>query len=138
MIKVLFYDINKINDDNLKIAVIVSKYKNKWIFVQHKERKAWELPAGHREKNETIYQTAQRELWEEAGAKNFELEEICDYSVTSDHSISYGRLFYAKINGLEPLPNFEIKKINFFQTIPKNLTYPTIQKILFNKILSIS
>ena len=58
--EVKFYD--SINDELLKYAVIISKSNNKWVFCKHKERSTYEVPGGHREEKETIYETAVREL----------------------------------------------------------------------------
>jgi len=45
--------------------------KNKKVFLIHKEKtNEWLLPKGHMEENETIEQTAEREVFEETGYKN--------------------------------------------------------------------
>ena len=68
MLEVNFYE--RVDDKRLKFAVIISKTDNKWIFCKHKERDTYEIPGGHREENETIMETARRELMEETGAVN--------------------------------------------------------------------
>ena len=50
MIEVKFYD--DIDDILLKFAVIISKANGKWVFCKHKERDTYEVPGGHREKDE--------------------------------------------------------------------------------------
>jgi hypothetical protein len=52
MIEVKFYDY--IEDSLLRFAVIVAKYKGKWVFCKHKERDTYEVAGGHREENESI------------------------------------------------------------------------------------
>ena len=79
MVEVNFYD--NIDDKMLKFAVIISKTNGKWVFCKHKERDTLEVPGGHREKGETILETARRELREETGAIDFIIEPICIYSV---------------------------------------------------------
>ena len=79
MMKVNFYD--SINDSMLKFAVIIAKHNGKWVFCKHRERSTWEVPGGHREQGEDILETAKRELYEETGAINFEINPICIYSV---------------------------------------------------------
>ena len=81
MTKVNFYD--SIDDSMLKFAVIITKHNGKWVFCKHRERSTWEVPGGHREQGEDILETAKRELYEETGAINFEINPICIYSVTT-------------------------------------------------------
>ena len=64
--EVKFYDL--VDDSLLKFAVIISKSNGKWVFCKHKERNTYEIPGGHREEGETIFETAKRELVEETGA----------------------------------------------------------------------
>lgn len=136
MIRVDFCEIGKVKDDLLKFAVIVAEYKGKWIYVRHKERDTWEIPGGHRERNEDINKTAERELFEETGAKEFTIKTVCNYSVTKNEVRTYGGLFYAKVYELGELPELEIQEINLFDDLPDNLTYSDIQPHLFNKILA--
>lgn len=63
MLEVRFFD--KVDDRLLKFAVIISKTNGKWVFCKHKERDTYEIPGGHREKDELIFETAKRELREE-------------------------------------------------------------------------
>ena len=129
-----FYNKNIIENNKLLYAIVVSRYKGKWIFVRHKERDTWEIPAGHREKNEDINDTAKRELFEETGAEKFKIEYIKDYSLKINGEKSYAALFYAEISALGTLPDFEIGEVKEFDDIPQNLTYPNIQPSLFKKV----
>lgn len=133
MLKVNFYELNKIEDRRLKFAVIAAKCNGKWIFVRHKERETWEIPGGHRETDEDINDTASRELFEETGAKKFKVMPICIYSVDRDGDESFGQLFYAEIESLGKLPDSEIAEVEQFNKIPDNLTYPLIQPFLFER-----
>jgi len=38
MSKIKFYKQNDVDDSLLKFAIIVSRYQNKWLFCQHKQR----------------------------------------------------------------------------------------------------
>ena len=80
--EIKFYSLGEISNDQFDFVVIGAAYKGKWIFVRHKERETWEIPGGHREKDEDIDLTASRELYEETGAVDYEIEPVCDYSVT--------------------------------------------------------
>jgi len=135
MLKIDFYEKGKVRDKLLEFAVIATEHQDKWIFVRHRERETWEIPGGHREKNEDINETAKRELFEETGAKKFIIESVCDYSVMRNSITRYGRLFYANVNELGRLPDLEIEEIKLFDNMPKNLTYHDIQPHLFKRIL---
>lgn len=125
--QVEFYDINI--DKPLKYAVICARYNGKWVFCKHKNRDTYEIPGGHREDREDIETTAKRELWEETGAKNFDICPVCIYSFTD-----YGMLYFAEIRSFGELPPLEIEKIKLFDDMPENLTYPTIQPYLFERV----
>lgn len=135
MLKIDFYEMGKTRDVLLEFAVIATRYENRWIFVRHRERETWEIPGGHREKNEDINDTAKRELFEETGAKKFIIEPVCDYSVTKDSITRYARLFYAKVNELGKLPDSEIGEIKLYDNMPQNLTYYDIQPHLYRRVL---
>lgn len=139
MLKVNFYELNSIDDSELRFAVIVAKHKGKWMYVRHKDRKTWEIPGGHREVNEEINDTASRELFEETGATKFSLTPVCIYSVERNKDVNYtesfGQLFYSEIEVLDNLPDSEISEIKLYDSIPNDLTYPLIQPFLHNKVL---
>lgn len=139
MVKVNFYELNTIGDNKLKFAVIMTKYKGQWIYARHKDRDTWEIPGGHREKNENINDTASRELYEETGATKFRMKPICIYSVEADENVNYtesfGQLFYSEVDELDTELHFEISEIKLFDDIPDNLTYPLIQPHLYKKVL---
>ncbi len=52
MIEVKFYDY--VEDILLRFAVIVAKYKGKWVVCKHKERDTYEVAGGHREKMKAL------------------------------------------------------------------------------------
>ncbi len=135
MIKVNFYE--SVNDDLLKFAVIISKAGGKWVFCKHKERDTYEVPGGHRECGENILETAKRELYEETGALEFEIEPVCVYSVvrenSSDVDESYGMLYFADISKFENELHSEIEKIILVEDLVENWTYPEIQPKLMEE-----
>lgn len=139
-VKVKFYSPEEVEDSLLKFAVIVSRCGEQWVFCRHKERSSYECPGGHREERETLEETARRELYEETGAKAYELKEICVYSVihsdpkTGEESESFGMLFGARIQSLGALPrDFEMAEVKLTKALPEEWTYPQIQPFLLKK-----
>ena len=131
--EIKFYNLQDRKD--LKYVVIISRALNGFIFVKHFERDTWEIPGGHIEKGETPLQAAKRELVEETGASDYSIKEICDYSVTCDGVINYGRLLYAEIKENKIELEHEIELARSFNELPTNLTYPEIQPVLFKEVL---
>lgn len=132
--KVDFYNIEEITDEKIVFVVVVSQHKNKWIVVRHKDRVTWEIPGGHREERESLQIAAERELYEETGAKEFIIDPVCIYSVKNNGECSYGKLFIANISEIGQLPELEIAEIKLVDDfIKENLTYPLIQPLLFEK-----
>lgn len=135
-IKVNFYD--TVTDDLLKFAVIISKSEGKWVFCKHKERNTYECPGGHREEGEKIDDTAKRELYEETGATDYTIKPICIYSVISSEDANetetFGMLYFANIKRFDNELHSEIEKIELFDNLPENWTYPLIQPLLIEEL----
>ncbi len=131
MVEVHFFD--AVKDPLLKFAVILSKTDGKWVFCKHRQRTTWEIPGGHREENEAIFDTAKRELNEETGAVDFTLTPVCAYSVKGKTKFNenaddenFGMLYYAEIRTFEEIHS-EIEKILITDALPAQWTYPLIQ-----------
>lgn len=131
MLEVNFYE--QVADELLKFAVIISKTNGKFVFCKHKERDTYEVPGGHREAGETIFETAKRELMEETGAIEFDIKPICVYSVKGKTRVNenegdetFGMLFFADIYAFEELHS-EIERILITDTLVEDWTYPLIQ-----------
>jgi len=136
MTKVKFYDPLFEPDTKLTYSVISAKFKDKWIFVRHNKRITWEIAGGHIEKGETSYEAAGRELMEETGALRFDLDCIATYSVKKNGETGWGRLYFANVFELGPIPDMsEIAEITLLDKIPDKPTHPDIQPHLFRKTL---
>ena len=139
MLEVKFFD--NVADELLKFAVIISKHNGKWVFCKHKERDTYEVPGGHREPNESIIETAKRELSEETGALHFDIFPVCVYSVTGKNRVNqtgeetYGMLFFADIQTFERELHSEMECVSFFDNFPTEWTYPLIQPLLIAEYL---
>ncbi|MDD3141090.1 MAG: NUDIX domain-containing protein [Lachnospiraceae bacterium] len=130
MLEVKFYD--DVDDSLLKFAVIISKSNGKWVFCKHKERDTYEVPGGHREKDESILDTAKRELKEETGAIDFAIKPVCVYSVKDITDETFGMLYIADIYSFEEIHS-EIEKIIITDQLVENWTYPLIQPKLIDE-----
>ncbi|MCX4328010.1 MAG: NUDIX domain-containing protein [Lachnospiraceae bacterium] len=129
MTEVKFYE--NISDSLLKFAVIIAKSDGKWVFCKHKERDTYEVPGGHREEGEDIFETAKRELYEETGAVVYNIEPVCVYSVTAENNFNgvetFGMLYFAEIKEFEDELHNEIEKIVLMEDLTDKWTYPEIQ-----------
>lgn len=137
-VKVKFYD--SAEDALLKFAVIIAKSGGKWVFCKHKERDTYEVPGGHREAGEDIFETAKRELYEETGAVVYNIEPVCVYSVTAEDNFdgkeTFGMLYFAEIKEFEKELHNEIEKIVLMEDLTDNWTYPGIQPELVKEYTS--
>lgn len=127
------FESEQIEPSKLTYVVMCARYRGVWIFVRHKERETWEMPAGHIEKGESAHQAAVRELFEEAGVVRSALVHICDYSVTVRSKTEYGRFYLVNVDTLDPHLEHEIDELLFTDQLPLNLTYPEVQTILFER-----
>ena len=136
MTEVKFYDSSFEPDGVFTYSVISAKFGNRWIFVRHHKRTTWEIAGGHVEKGETSEDAARRELMEETGALKFDMACVAAYSVKKNGKTGYGRLYFAKVLELGPIPDIsEIAEVVLLDHLPENLTHPDIQPHLFNRTI---
>jgi 8-oxo-dGTP diphosphatase len=138
--KCTVYKLGKLKD--YKYVVTFARYKNQWIICKHKNRTTWETSGGHIETGETPLEAAKRELYEETGSIDFEINPICDYWAcdepheTNEITWANGQVFLANVKEIGPLPDNEMECISFFETYPQNLTYPNITNELLPYIIN--
>lgn len=132
--EILFYKENEVDVKLLKYSVMVTKSNGKWVFCKHRERGTWECPGGHIEPGETPLAAGKRELYEETGADQFTIEPITIYSTIDECGELYGMLYYVEVEHFGNMPEMEIERIELFEELPGNWTYPKIQPILFEYV----
>lgn len=117
-----------------KYVVVLSEYDGKILLSRHKERTTWETQGGHIEVGETSLDAAKRELFEESGAIDFDIEPVCDYRAWNENTGhgANGVVFKAVIRTLGKLPESEMAEVHTFNKLPDNLTYPAITPLLFH------
>jgi 8-oxo-dGTP diphosphatase len=117
----------------ISYVVIAARHKGGWLFVRHRRRGGYELPAGHPEPGEDTVAAAARELTEETGACGFVMVPLTYYSVDSSAGIRYGRLFYAEVDELGAIGDTsEIESVKIFRRLPRVLSLPEVMTFLFN------
>lgn len=65
MISIDLFELRQMEENKFSCAVIAPQYQGKWVLVRGKGKETWELPSGAHEIDETITETAERELSEE-------------------------------------------------------------------------
>lgn len=116
-----------------KYVVILSEYNGKILLSRHKKRTTWETQGGHIESGEQPIEAAKRELYEESGAIDYDIEPLCDYwaGVEGTDDWANGMVFRAVIRKLGDIPESEMAETKQFDELPLNLTYPQITHELF-------
>ena len=132
MLEIRFYD--DVDDGLLQFAVVLARHRGKWVLCKHRERESYECPGGHRDAGEAIGDTAGRELWEETGAEEYELRKLGVYSVVSEVAETFGMMYFGEITRFGALPPMEMEKIELFDILPENWTYPEIQPRLIERV----
>lgn len=108
----------------LKYVVVCSFYKGKMLLSRRRDRSTWETQGGHIEDGETAEDAAHRELFEESGVSDAKIYPVCDYIGYNSTDWANGAIFYADVNSIGEMPEYEMAEVKLFDELPKNLTYP--------------
>jgi len=116
----------------LSYVVIAARHEGGWLFVRHRRRGGWELPAGHPDEGEESIEAAVRELTEETGALDFVIGPVTYYSVDAGQGKQFGRLFLAEVETLGKLTDTdEIEGVRVFRRRPRGLSLPEVMAFLY-------
>jgi len=121
---------------NYIYADVIAFHDGRWLLSKHKDRTTWETQGGHIEPGETPLDAAKRELYEESGAIEFDIEPLCDYMVKGKFNgvdiDGNSQVFFAKVHSLTEIPHHsEMEKIGLFDSLPYNLTYAELYDEIF-------
>jgi len=123
--------------DELKgytFVVIFCRYREKWLYCRLKDSDTYGNAGGHIEPGESTIEAAKRELFEETGAIEYDIEPVFDYSVEQQSGYTTGQVFLAHIHRLGELGNFEIAEVKMFEAMPDKMRFPLILPILYKRM----
>lgn len=129
--RIRILELGSIADQELRYVVMMTTCQGRGVWVMHRDRDTWEMPAGHIEVGELPVHAALRELKEETGATRAQLRPLCDYSVEQEGNTGHGRFYLAEILEKADALHFETDRLLYSDALPARLTYPAVQKVLF-------
>lgn len=106
--------------ESYKSVLLFIKNGKEWLMVKNKFR-SWEFPGGHKEGNETLYETAQREAFEEAGVDIKNIVYVGYYRLPDGHTTS---IVTAEVEKFHDSPSdFETEERKFVSEFPAKLSF---------------
>ncbi|MFC0473168.1 RNA deprotection pyrophosphohydrolase [Halalkalibacter kiskunsagensis] len=116
---------------------VVCRYKDKWLLTSHRTR-GLEFPGGKVEHGEALSDAANREVWEETGAKIKSLHYIGMYEVTCRQNVMYKAIYFAEISVLIQRNSYhETNGPVLLEDFPDSLkTDPSFSFIMKDKVLN--
>ncbi len=105
---------------------VVAFSGDSFVMVRH-ARRAWEMPGGGIEEDETALDAAVREFGEETGM---------EFSAVASFGIPGGEVFVGLASGEgEPEDGSEIAEVSLFTELPAELSYPEVE---YEEVLGIA
>jgi drug/metabolite transporter (DMT)-like permease/8-oxo-dGTP pyrophosphatase MutT (NUDIX family) len=106
--------------ESYKSVLVFIKSGKEWLMVKNKFRN-WEFPGGHREGGETLYETAQREAFEEAGVDIKNVVYVGYYRLLDGHTTL---IVTAEVEKFHEIPSdFETEERKFVSEFPAKLSF---------------
>lgn len=115
-----FHNPFSIASEKLKYSIICSRYQDNWVFVRHKLRNTWEMPAGHIEKDESALFAAKRELYEETGATQFSLRTLSIIHAIGMEKLIMGESSLLRFNNWAYYLILKLQKSSFSKSYQAN------------------
>jgi len=132
MLQIKFHSPDYYPDCGFSYVVIGARYRGKWVFIRHRQRRSYEIAAGHINEQEDTDMAAGRELEEETGAKKYKIECIASYTILEDNKLRAGRLYYADIEKMEEeWDDSEVEGVILSDKLPEISSFPYVQAVLF-------
>ena len=132
MLQIKFHPPGYYPDCGFSYVVIGSRYNGRWVFIRHRQRRSYEIPAGRINEHEDTDMAAGRELEEETGAKRYKIECIASYTILENNKLRAGRLYYALIEEMEEQwDDSEIEGVILSDHLPEISSFPYVQSVLF-------
>ena len=106
--------------ESYKSVLVFIKEESKWLMVKNKFR-SWEFPGGHSENNESVFETAKREAFEEAGVDIKNPKYVGYYRLASGHTTL---IVTAEVEAYHDIPEeFETIERKFMSEFPLSLSF---------------
>lgn len=136
---VTFYEkeVLLLNKD-IDFCIVPVIFNGNWMFVRQKEKETREIPSWWRNRNETIYTCAERELIDQTWAKVYDIDHMWYISlITDDWHKSYGALYLAHVIDTWDLwAHTHIGENKLFKDLPEKLTFTDIHTAVFAKAVA--